>query len=206
MQLLSDAETLALVRGAQAHDDQALTELYSYISAPLYRYFMVRTRDPHLSEALQSDVVLRLLEAIRQFQPPANGVARAFLGWVFRVAASRLIDHYRRTKRVSVPLDDAVIEQQAAPCEMERALDRGALVAALGRLTAEQQQVIRLRFLEGRSTDEVAAMTGQSIGAVKAMQHRALRTLATILADGDAGAQRLARPAMAARGAALPQG
>ena len=44
-------------------------------------------------------------------------------------------------------------------------------------LTAEQQEVIALKFLEGMTNDEVANITKRSVGAVKALQHRALAAL-----------------------------
>ncbi len=52
---------------------------------------------------------------------------------------------------------------------------------ALGVLTEEQQEVVVLRFLVGMSLEEVARAMGKSVGAVKALQHRALSALARCL-------------------------
>ncbi|MGE3075853.1 MAG: RNA polymerase sigma factor [Dehalococcoidia bacterium] len=50
-------------------------------------------------------------------------------------------------------------------------------LAALGELTPEQREVIHLRFVEDLPIHEVARLTGRSAGAVKSLQHRALRQL-----------------------------
>jgi RNA polymerase sigma-70 factor (ECF subfamily) len=53
---------------------------------------------------------------------------------------------------------------------------------ALQRLTEEQQEIVLLRFFQGLQIAEVAAVTGRTEGAVKALQFRALRALGRILA------------------------
>ena len=55
------------------------------------------------------------------------------------------------------------------------------LVRALGRLTAEQREVVALRFVADLPIDAVAALTGRKANAVKALQHRALEALAGYL-------------------------
>jgi RNA polymerase sigma factor (sigma-70 family) len=49
---------------------------------------------------------------------------------------------------------------------------------ALQRLSAEQQTILILRFVEHKSHDEVAALLDRSVSAVKTIQHRALTQLA----------------------------
>jgi DNA-directed RNA polymerase specialized sigma24 family protein len=58
------------------------------------------------------------------------------------------------------------------------------LVRALDRLTADQREVVALRFVADLSIDTVAALTDRTPNAVKALQHRALETLARELNDG----------------------
>ena len=50
----------------------------------------------------------------------------------------------------------------------------------LARLSAREQAVLRLRFLEGRSVADTAAELGLSPGNLKVIQHRALRRAAGI--------------------------
>ena len=49
------------------------------------------------------------------------------------------------------------------------------------RLTDDQRQVILLKFMEEMSNEETAQVMGKSVGAVKALQHRALAALQRVL-------------------------
>ncbi len=59
----------------------------------------------------------------------------------------------------------------------EASLDRGHIMAATARLTDLQQQVIALRFSAGLSIRETAEVMQRSEGAIKNLQHHALRAL-----------------------------
>ena len=61
--------------------------------------------------------------------------------------------------------------------QAERQIAAEQIRVALRTLTPEQQQVIVLKFLEGLSNKEVAAILGKTEGAVKSLQHRALASM-----------------------------
>lgn len=181
MELPSDAETVSLVRGAQSHNPAAFDQLYDHFADPLYRYFFYRSGDQHVAEELVSEVFLKMVEAIKSFRIPERAQARAFSGWVFRIAYTKLVDYYRQQKRQSVELDESMPAPYSADEVVDRSLEHEELREAILRLTPEQQQVVLLRFVERMSTEDVALMTGQTVGAVKAMQHRALNAMAKML-------------------------
>jgi RNA polymerase sigma-70 factor (ECF subfamily) len=59
------------------------------------------------------------------------------------------------------------------------------LVDALGRLTPDQREVVTLRFVADLSLEDVAEVTHRPVGAVKSLQHRGLRNLATLVPPPD---------------------
>ena len=64
------------------------------------------------------------------------------------------------------------------PCEeVESRLASHALHNALIQLTEDQQQVLALRFGQGYSLEETAAVMKKQVNAVKALQFRALNAL-----------------------------
>jgi RNA polymerase sigma-70 factor (ECF subfamily) len=95
-----------------------------------------------------------------------------------------VVDHYRRTDRRPQESD---LEAEPIPVEtdMDASLMRRQaakeLKAAIAGLTEEQQQVVILRFVEGHRIEVVAQLMGKNANAIKALQHRALRTLANRL-------------------------
>ena len=131
-------------------------------------------------EDVLGEVFLRVARHLGRFR----GTDAQLRSWLFTIAHRCLVDEQRRLgrwRRLTPRLDDTGVSP--APGEP---FDP-ALVRALHRLTPEQRAVVTLRFVADLSLDEVAAITKRPVGAVKALQHRALRALAAQLADGDLG-------------------
>jgi RNA polymerase sigma-70 factor (ECF subfamily) len=106
-----------------------------------------------------------------------------FGAWLFRIARARLIDHWRRQgRRPLVALEDTETGPQLSQDIPEDEIAVSEMIQrALRVLTEEQREVVVLRFLVGMSLEEVARAMGKSVGAVKALQHRALSALARYL-------------------------
>jgi RNA polymerase sigma-70 factor (ECF subfamily) len=122
-------------------------------------------------EDLVGEVFVSVARNLRRFR----GDADAFRGWVFAIAHRRRVDHTRRWRvRRRVVTGD--------PPEHGRVDDRGHLdvdlLAALDKLTPGQREVVVLRFVADLSLEEVAKIVHRRVGAVKAMQARALAQLA----------------------------
>jgi len=103
----------------------------------------------------------------------------AFSSWVYRIAHNATIDHYRRHGKVTlVSLEQATLPQSADPSDLavER-LSNDDLRSAIRDLTEEQQQVLVLRFFQDLTAAQVADIMGKTVGAVQALQHRALASL-----------------------------
>ena len=130
-------------------------------------------------EDLVGEVFLNVARDLSRFRGDDDALRR----WVFTIAHNRLLDARRRASRrpqmARVPLPDVASPPPAEPLDPE-------LVAALDTLTAEQREVVVLRFVADLSLDDVARITRRKVGAVKALQHRALETLARQL-RGTAG-------------------
>ena len=127
-------------------------------------------------EDLLGEVFLQVVRDLPRFRGGDDALRR----WVFSIAHHRLVDARRRSGRRPALDDGPVPELRSAP--PADLLDPD-LVRALCELTAEQREVVALRFVADLSIDAVATLTGRSPGAVKALQHRALSALAEHLGD-----------------------
>ena len=169
-----------LIEKAKACDEEALSELYRRHANTVFRYVYYRVGDREVAEDLVGDVFVRALEGLPSYRH--TGVP--FEAWLYRIAQARVIDHYRRqaVRRVA-PLDEQLPDgEETSPDRVAAQSDEVRRAwEALTRLTDEQQQVISLRFIAGRSTAEVAALLGKTEGAVKALQSRALASLRRLL-------------------------
>jgi RNA polymerase sigma-70 factor (ECF subfamily) len=124
---------------------------------------------------MAGQVFLKALESISSFKWRGVPVS----AWLFRIAHNQVIDYWRNAKsKGSLPLDESLVSNDIDPEEVaEMNLDISRLVKALRQLTKAQREVIELRFAAELSTAEVAKILDKSQGAVKVLQHNALKTL-----------------------------
>jgi RNA polymerase sigma-70 factor, ECF subfamily len=169
---------------ARRREPAAVTRVYTAYAPALFRFFVAAVSDRHLAEDLTGTAFLSAIEALPRFRGPVEALG----GWLFQIARHDLYDYRRKQSRSRIePLEDnlneaALAEGGVDPEEM--AIDRlegGRVVAALRELSQDQREVLLLRMAGGLTAPEVAAILGKSTGAVKALQHRGLASLARVL-------------------------
>ena len=174
---MSDVDSFDhVVRSAQRGDGQAFAILYESLNRRVRAFAAARgAADP---EGLVNEVFLKVFTSIGAFV----GDESHFASWVFTIARHRLIDEARRRGRrveESTLTDD---EHPPALGDVERdAFDRLGndwVDAQLSILTQEQRDVVLLRVVSALTIDEIAIVLKKRVGAVKALQRRALRSLA----------------------------
>jgi RNA polymerase sigma-70 factor, ECF subfamily len=165
-----------LLRRIRAGEAYAFDELYQRYSRRVFGYLYQRLNgNVEEAEDLTADVFAKVYEKIDSFQVQGAPMS----SWLFRIAHNRLIDSIRRRPNQSqVGLDDAP-ELPAGPVfhGIDQLVAMEEIKRGLARLTAEQRQVIELRFLEGKSLLETAAVMQRNEEAVKKLQARGLASL-----------------------------
>ncbi len=174
---MSRRDERQLLQRARQGDADAFAALYRQNVQTIFRYIYHRVNDVHLAEDLTGDVFMRALKDIAGYREQG----KPFVAWLYSIAHARVVDHYRRAQRRQ---PESAIEDVPLPVEhnldanMLRQQAVSALRKALAQLTEDQQQVVILRFIEGYRIEQVAQMMGKQPNAIKALQHRALRSLA----------------------------
>jgi RNA polymerase sigma-70 factor (ECF subfamily) len=102
--------------------------------------------------------------------------------WFLTIARHKVADHFRRTPERTEALDSTAKTEGQDVQEIvgERDRDR-RLREAMRQLTPEQEEVLILRFVLGLDGEQTAAVTGRTVGANKALQHRGLASLEKLL-------------------------
>ena len=173
----------SLVRRAQQHDQEALTQLYEENFDKIYRYVVLKIGDRTEAEDITQQVFLKALKSISSFRWKGT----SFSAWLYRIAHNQIVDYLRRkTKRATVPLDESLAGSDSSNprVEAERNLDIEDLASATRKLTKAQQEVISLRFTSELSIAQVAGIMGKREGAIKALQHSAILSLRRVLTVG----------------------
>ena len=162
-----------LVQRAMRKDAAAFGQLYELHLDSIYRYIYYRVGNTAEAEDLTEQVFLKAWEHIGAYDD--RGLP--FTAWLYRMAHNQVID-YRRTRKVAEPLSELLVEKTAGPQEtVERRMEMAEVGAALRQLSPDQQQIIILRFVQGCTHAEAAAIMGKSEGALRALQCRALTSL-----------------------------
>lgn len=174
---------LADVRAAQA-DRAAFGALYRRYLDRVYGYAFYLLGDHHDAEDATERTFLAALDSIGRFREQGS----TFRAWLFRIAHNQIANALRgRARRRATPLD-GVAEPiaDADPADRADAADDARRVRrALAELSADRRQVLVLRFVDGLAAREIGAVLGRSEGAIRVLQHRALRDLAEILGPED---------------------
>ena len=171
---------LADVRDAQ-RDPAAFAALYRRYLERVYGYCFYLLGDHHDAEDATERTFIAALGAIDRYRDEGA----SFRSWLFRIAHNQLANALRaRSRQPTTRLDD-VPEPVATVSDPELltglADDARRVRAAVATLSEDRRQVIVLRFVDGLSTREIGEVLGRSQGAVRVLQHRALRDLAALL-------------------------
>ncbi len=168
---------LPAVRAAQA-DRAEFARLYRRYLDRVYTYAFYQLGDHHDAEDATERTFMAALAALPAFRDEGA----TFRAWLFRIAHNTVANvHRTRARRRWQPFPDGF--ERAAPDAdpaglVARADEVREELRALETLPEERRQVVLLRFADGLSAAEIGEVLGRSPGAVRVLQHRALRDLA----------------------------
>lgn len=160
---------------AKALEENALSTLITQCYPFVFRYFYYRSLTREDAEDLASEVFVRVVNSIKS----QKGY---FPAWLISIAKNLLTDYYRkRGKLRETSLEEIKEPFSNSGQEKNGDLNIRDIRKKLDFLTDEQREVIILKFMEGNSNEEIAKIMNKSIGAIKALQFRALSALREIL-------------------------
>jgi RNA polymerase sigma-70 factor (ECF subfamily) len=172
--MVGDEDNLVL-RSAKG-EPEAFAALYDRYHEPIYRFIYLRTGSREEAEDLTHQVFLAAWEHLGSYESKGH----PFSSWLYRIARNRVIDHYR-VRRDTVELESPEAINISDGLDIEFAVDATLALDkvkdAIRKLSHDYQEVVILRFVEELSLKETAAAMERSEGAVKLLQHRALKEL-----------------------------
>ncbi len=170
-----------LIKGAVRGEASAFGSLYDHYQPKIYRFVLLKVSQREDAEDLTHQVFLSAWQNIETYR----SLGFPFSSWLYQIARNLVIDHYRM-KKSDVRLDSVDPEFFITPVKLEltveRDMDMERVLTAVAHLKQEYQDVVIMRFIEELSLKEVAAALQKSEGAIKLVQHRALKELKALLA------------------------
>ncbi|WP_438479655.1 RNA polymerase sigma factor [Oleiharenicola lentus] len=123
---------------------------------------------------------------VRLMAQPRAEVEGHLAEWVFTVCRNRVLDVLRKEGRVK-RFEEGQVERLTAPeplpgRTMERTEQHEAVLRLIGTLPKNQQEVVRLKFQNGFSYQEISRITSLSVTNVGFILHTAIKALRSALA------------------------
>lgn len=195
---LHDKQLLARLRSG---DEAALAEFVE-ANRPALMAFLHSRIGAHLAKKTEADDILQdaCLEACRSLDKAPLDTWDP-LHWLFQICERKIIDAHRRhfasqkrdaSREAAIPdgsdaagglanlLAASMTTPSAAFSRDQRQL---RVLAALDTLPEEQREAIRLRYLVGLPSKEIAQKLGKTDGAIRVMLSRSLGKLQEMLAE-----------------------
>lgn len=180
---MTDGADEATVRNAQAGDHEAFRKLLRLHQDAVYDYCLRLLGDAAEAQDAAQEAFVRCYERLRSLDHPT-----AFRYWLYAIVRNEVFGRLRRRRQYQIiPLDEAEanVWEETTPFEHVVDLERRALLARLlNRLRPEYREVVILREVDGMSYEEIAAVTGATLPAVKARLFKARRALANAATEG----------------------
>jgi len=181
---------LALER-ARALDRSALGMLYRRFLPVVYRYVLARVGAVHAAEDVTSETFFAVVEGIGAMRAQDE---LAFTSWLLAIARNKVAAYFRRLyarpeEPQTLPEDKhpVAVADEGDPLAIVTSRESWAeVVAGLNQLTEDQRAVVLYRCVLGYTTEDVARMLEKQPSAVRALQFRALASLARHHAAEDA--------------------
>ena len=160
-----------------------LLSLYDGAVVEVHGYLFARCRNRETAEELTAEVFMAAVDSIRR-----STVADVTTAWLIGIARHKLVDHWRRAereqRRLHAVADDPTVDKaEVDPWDVQ--LDVLAARDALERLDAKHRAVLTLRYLDGLSVPEVAAVLERSVHATEALLVRARRAFRETYESGE---------------------
>lgn len=167
-----DTDDEALLRRVARGDRAAFAALHERTAPWLAMRLRRRCADDDIVADVLQETYVAVWRAAGSF---TGGSAGSAAGWIWSIAARRLVDAFRRRARdANVPA--LALPEETAPSAEEQVMRDeldDELVVALGSLSPEMRATLQATVLDGLTLREASVVLGVAEGTVKARIHRA---------------------------------
>jgi len=167
---------IKLIENAVRGKASAFGLLYDHYQPKIYRFVLIKVGRREDAEDLTHQVFINAWLNISNYKD----LGFPFSSWLYRIARNQVIDSYR-TRKPEISLEEVDEENFADLGINEKSIENKIqiehVMKALKGLKEDYQDILVMRFVEDLSVRETAVAVGKSEGAVKLMQHRAIKEL-----------------------------
>jgi len=180
-QLASRDPEEVLIHQAATGDQAAFTALYEMHAERVYKHVRFQVPDGHDAEDITQEVFVKAWKSM----PRYRRTGAPFVSWLIVIARNAIVDHFRSKKKVRELDESNEPHSQSDPVStVEAEFGRAEIREAVMSLKGDKRTVVLMHFIDGFSYQEIGKALGKSEGAVRVIQHRALRDMKKLLGEG----------------------
>lgn len=185
MSELSDSELLKLFQQEDTRH-YAFNLLVRQYQRRLYAFIRRMVTDPDEAKDVLQNTFIKAWNGLDKFRSDAR-----LYSWLYRIAHNECLNHLRSLKRGLFTSHEAVTEKLCATLDSSEHFNGDAierqLQQALMRLPDKQRAVFTMKYFEELKYEEISAITGTSVGALKSSYHIAVKKIEAWLVDQTKG-------------------
>lgn len=186
---LEDSQLICLYKKG---NEQAFAVLLLRYKERIFRFIYSKLRDKKLSEDIFQDAFIKIIKTIKSGAYNEEG---KFLPWAMRISHNLVIDHFRRSSRVSfvsestslkddfnifhlISSDNPSVEEKITTSET-----LNQMVELVDYLPESQKRILRMRIFQDYSFKEIAYIEDVSINTALGRMRYALINLRKLIKE-----------------------
>ncbi|MDW3209265.1 MAG: sigma-70 family RNA polymerase sigma factor [Reichenbachiella sp.] len=172
-------------------DEQAFAELMERYKRPVYHMILKMIRNTDDAEDLTIEAFAKAFKNLHKFKKDYT-----FSTWLFRIATNNTIDFIRKKKLNTFSLNTSFTDDggEAVTIDVEdknrnpqdeaiNTQKKELVQMFVSKLPPKYQRLVRLRYFDELSYDEIAKTLDAPLGTVKAQLHRARELMYDLVKD-----------------------
>ena len=175
VQSSSDSINAGVIHACQQGDREAFRLLFEAYKDRVFSIACYSLGEESAADDVTQQIFVKLFTCIGQFRGESE-----FTTWLYRLVINSCLDERRRRRRF-LPVEEftpMTVHTKAAETRYERREIAGSVRVAIGGLKPKMRLPILLKYIEGLSYEEIAAVLGCSKGTVASRLNRAHKALA----------------------------
>lgn len=168
----------SLVIRARLGDEKAFAELLERHGPRLFSFV---ERMMQSASGSVPDLVQEIWIAIYRALPGLQDASK-FRPWTFRIARDRIYREYRRRRIAWEPIESLAAEPAVEEDAAELPFETHEMQRSLAALSPAHREALLLRFFEDLTYEQIAQLTGATVGTIRSRIHYAKRALRESLA------------------------
>jgi len=162
---------------SESDKEQRFIKTYSNYIEEIYKYVFLRTGlEPNIAEDISQEIFLDVFKGFDKFKGLCSERT-----WIFKIARNKVYDYYRKQYKrsmESISLEDEANEQFCDPEQDIEALilksyESEYILECLNSLPLHYKTTLLLKYIEGKSVNEIAYIIDNSNKAVDNILQRA---------------------------------